>query len=215
MLFRCSVILLAVGSMLVSGCGAPRSRDAAATASPPRPDVALNHFQSDGFEDPLPVLGTPKGGTSTSSSSADRIDAQAHYAAGVVHEMNSEADSALEEYYKAATLDSTNEALVLDVAQQFLQAKQPEKALDVLMRASSNAAVSSGLFADLGFVYSKLGKTNEAVNAGRIAIQKDPRSLAGYQSLFLEFLENKQTPEVVALLNDAAKMKGTDAEFLI
>src|SRR4051794_8161710 len=108
MLFRCSVILLAVGSMLVTGCGVPRSRDAVSSAGSSAPDVALNHFRSDGFEDPLPILGTPRGDrTSTNSSSANRIDAQGHYAAGVIHEMNSEPESALEEYYKAATLDST------------------------------------------------------------------------------------------------------------
>ncbi|HXS68912.1 MAG TPA: tetratricopeptide repeat protein, partial [Candidatus Polarisedimenticolia bacterium] len=111
--------------------------------------------------------------------------------------------------------DPTNQPLVLDVSQQFLQAKRPEKALDLLNRAAANPAASSSLFAELGFVYSKLGKTNEAIVADRAAIKKDPGSLAGYQALFLDYVQNKQIPKVWSLLEEAGKVKGTDAEFLI
>src|SRR6185312_9453717 len=138
-------------------------------------------------------------------------DAHAHYAAGVVHEMNLDPESALEDYYKAALLDPTNQALVLEVAQEFLQAKRPEKALNLLSRASTNPAASSALFAEMGFVYSKLGKTNEAVAADRAAIRKDPRSLAGYQSLFLDYMQNRRMDEVWDLLNEVSKVKGVDA----
>ena len=143
------------------------------------------------------------------------IEAHAHYAAGVVHEMNLEAESALEDYYQAAMLDPTNEGLVLDVAQQFLQAKEPEKALNLLTHASTNSPASGTLFAEMGFVYAKLGKTNEAVAADRAAIRKDPRSLAGYQSLFLDYMQDRHTNRAWALLDEAGKVKGADGEFLI
>jgi tetratricopeptide (TPR) repeat protein len=129
--------------------------------------------------------------------------------------MNLEPESALDDYYNAALLDPTNEPLVLDVAQQFLQAKRPEKALDLLSRASTNPGASGALFAEMGFVYSKLGRTNEAVAADRAAIRKDPRSLAGYQSLFLDFAQNKQTAQIWPLLDEASRVKGANAEFLI
>lgn len=143
------------------------------------------------------------------------IEAHAHYGAGIIHEMNLESESALDDYYQAALLDPTNAPLVLEVAQQFLEAKQLDKALDLLKRGSTNSLAPSMIFAQLGFVYSKLGKTNEAITADRAAIQKDPRSLAGYESLFIEYLQNNQIAQIWPLLDEAGKARGTDADFLV
>lgn len=177
--------------------------------------MALNHLPMDGNGESLATL-TPMADPSAGNTNFESsIDAHAHYAAGVVHEMNLEAESALEDYYQAAMLDPTNEVLVLDVSQQFLQAKEPEKALNLLSHASTNSAGSGALFAEMGFVYFKLGKTNEALTADRTAIQRDPRSLAGYQSLFLDYMQDRQTNQAWALLEEAGKVKGTDAAFLI
>src|SRR5207247_8745247 len=52
--------------------------------------------------------------------------AHAHYAAGVIHEMEGEMDNALEDYSKAALEDPENESLVLDVSRRLVQNKQPE-----------------------------------------------------------------------------------------
>jgi tetratricopeptide (TPR) repeat protein len=210
MLFRSFVITLIASSVLIAGCRAPRSGDAAAShrsqaiSSAPTPSLNDADFTS----------------TSTNEFESDAdlesaIDAHAHYAAGVVHELNLEPESALDDYFNAAKLDPTNYLLVIDVAQQFLQAKQPDKALELLKNSSTNSNGSSALFAQLGFVYSKIGKTNEAVAADQSAIRKDPRSLAGYQSLFLVYLQNNQTNQIWDLLNEASKVKGTDAEFLV
>ena len=200
---------------MVVGCRVPPGHEAKSSGDPAKPAAALHHFQGNGFDDTVSLFATAYDGSSTNGGSQNLIDAHARYAAGVVHEMNLEAEDALDDYYNAALLDPTNEALVLEVSQQFLQAKRPEKALDLLSRSATNTAASSSLFAELGFVYSKLGKTNEAFNADRVAIRKDPRSLAGYQSLFLDYLQNKQTAQISELLDEAAKVKGTDAEFLI
>ncbi|HEY2081160.1 MAG TPA: tetratricopeptide repeat protein [Verrucomicrobiae bacterium] len=213
MLFRsCATILLA-GSVLIAGCCEPKGHAARFRPSPPA--VALNRIPDSGLQDPGTTLAVPPEEKSTNVGLENLIDAHAHFAAGVVHEMNLEPESALEDYYNAALLDPTNQSLVLDVAQQFLQAKRPEKALELLSRASTNPAASGALFAEMGFVYSKLGKTNEAVAADRAAIRKDPRSLAGYQSLFLDFAQNKQVSQIWSLLDEASHVKGTDAEFLI
>jgi tetratricopeptide (TPR) repeat protein len=214
MLFRSCAIVLIAGSVLIAGCRTPR-RDAASSHPSSKPTVAAGRLLGN---DPAEMNGTMAISTDlldTNSDLARMIDAHAHYAAGVVHEMNIEPELALEDYFHAAMLDPTNETLVLDVAQQFLQAKQPEKALELLSNASTNSPGSSGLFAEMGFVYSKLGKTNEAIAADRSAIRKDPRALAGYQSLFLDYMQNKQIPEVWDLLNEVSKVKGVDANFLI
>ena len=215
MLFRSGVIVLVVGSVLIAGCGGPQHGNARKSPAPSSASAAaFTRLPGEPYEDPT-VMTPGEAQPDTDTNLENIIDAHAHYAAGVVHEMNMDPESALDEYYRAALLDPTNQALVLDVSQQFLQAKRPEKALDLLTRASTNPAASSSLFAELGFVYSKLGKTNEAIAADRAAIRKDPRSLAGYQALFLDCVQNKQIPQVWSLLDEAGKVKGVDAEFLI
>jgi len=215
MLFRSCAIVLIAGSVLATGCRAPRHRDAASSRPSAKSSVTVSRVLGN---DPGEMNGTMAVFSDlfdTNSDAAKLIDAHAHYAAGVVHEMNIEPESALEDYYHAAMLDPTNEELVLGVAQQFLQAKQPDKALALLSNAATNSPGSSGLFAEMGFVYSKLGRTNEAIAADRAAIRKDPRSLAGYQSLFLDYMQNKQIPEVWDLLNEVSKVKGANANFVI
>ncbi|HWD91855.1 MAG TPA: tetratricopeptide repeat protein [Verrucomicrobiae bacterium] len=211
MLFRCFAVILIAASVLVSGSRAPQGRPAKASGAAP----VTRQLDSSDAQNTDAALAPSHEDASTNVDLKNLIDAHAHFAAGVIHEMNLEAESALDDYYNAALLDPTNEELVLDVAQQFLQAKRPEKALDLLSRASTNPAASGALFAEMGFVYSKLGRTNEAVAADRAAIRKDPRSIAGYQSLFLDFSQNKQTSEIWTLLDEASRVRGADAEFLI
>jgi tetratricopeptide (TPR) repeat protein len=215
MLFRLCAIVLVAGSVLIAGCRAPGNRGGSSSGRTASPEASANNFRGDRLEDSATPIAGSEGELLTKGDLENQINAHAHYAAGVVHEMNLEPESALEDYYNAAVLDPTNQALVLDIARQFLQAKRPEKALDLLARSATNSAASSGLFAELGFVYSKLGKTNEAIAADNTAIRKDPRSLAGYQSLFLDYVQTKQVSEIWNLLDKAYKVKGTDAEFLI
>ena len=213
MLFRSCAIVLVAGSVLIAGCRAPRSGDPAAS----------NHSSTIADAKPPAIASDDSAGPSAISKSSfqsdadlqKEIEAHAHYSAGVIHEMNLEPEAALDDYYQAALLDSSNQTLVVDVSQEFLQAKRPEKALALLQNSATNSGGSSGLFAELGFVYSKMGKTNEAIAADHAAIRKDPTSLAGYQSLFLDYVQNKQITEIWDLLNVASKVKGTDAEFLV
>lgn len=216
MLFRSCAIVLLAGSVLIAGCRAPGNRGAAVSRHPSQPPLAFNHSAGEGFqESDAAIAASWEKSADKNADLESLIDAHAHYAAGVVHEINLDPESALEDYYKAALLDPTNQALVLDVSQQFLQAKRPEKALELLANASTNSAASSGLFAELGFVYAKLGRTNESIAADRAAIRKDPRSLAGYQSLYLDYVSSRQISQIWSLLNEAGSVKGVNAEFLI
>jgi tetratricopeptide (TPR) repeat protein len=156
----------------------------------------------------------------TLDSSADRSNARiaqahAHFAAAVIHEMNDETEAALEEYYKAAMDDAENESLVLDVSRRLLQNKQPERALELLTRATAKPGASGALFARLGVVYSQLGKTDLAIAADRAAIKRSPESLAGYQNLVGNCLQNKQEQEALKVLDEAARQPHPDADFLI
>jgi tetratricopeptide (TPR) repeat protein len=177
--------------MLLAGCGFLNSRG----HKLPQPNSAL-----------LPVP------DATSDRSAQ---AHAHFAAGVIHDMNDETEAALEEFYKAGVDDLGNEGLVLEVTRRLLQNKQPEKALDLLTRATAQPNASGALFARLGLVYSQLGKTEQAIAADRAAIKRAPESLAGYQNLFMNCLQSKQEREALRILDEAAKQPHPDADFLI
>jgi tetratricopeptide (TPR) repeat protein len=147
---------------------------------------------------------------------AEKIaQAHAHYSAAVIHDMNDETEAALEEYFKAASDDPQDEVLVLEVSRRLIQNKQPEKALDVLSRAAAEPDASGEIFARLGIVFGQLGKFDQAIAAGRTAIKRSPDSLAGYQNLFVNYLQNKQESEALKVLDEAAKQTKVDAEFLV
>jgi tetratricopeptide (TPR) repeat protein len=142
-------------------------------------------------------------------------EAHAHYAAGVIHEMEGDTEAALQEYYQAALNDPADTALVLEVARRFGQNKQPEKAVEVLSRAAAQPDASGAVFSRLGFLYAQLGKFDQAIAANRAAICKSPDSLVGYQNLFLNYLQTKQPPAALKVLDEAAQRPDASLEFLL
>jgi tetratricopeptide (TPR) repeat protein len=141
--------------------------------------------------------------------------AHAHFAAAVVHEMNDETEAALEDYFEAASADPRDESLVLEVTRRLLQHKEPERALELLTNTVARPGVSGAVYARLGVVYGQLGKIDQAISAGHSAIRLSPDELAGYQNLFVNYLQNKQSKEAVQVLDEASRRPDTDAEFLI
>jgi tetratricopeptide (TPR) repeat protein len=157
---------------------------------------------------------------STSAAPADdaelrkRAEAHAHYAAGVIEEVLDRPEAALEEYNEAALRDP-EESLALEVARRFLQNKKPEKAHELLKRASERPNASAAVFARLGFVCGQLGKYDDAISASRIALKKNPRILAPYQNLFLTYLQTKHPEQAAKVLEEASRQTNHDPEFLI
>jgi len=171
---------------------------------------------------PAPVAGRQADSSSLTPAKAgvDRpaekvAQAHAHYAAAIIHDMNDETEAALQEYFAAASDDPEDEGLVLEVSRRLIQNKQPEKALELLSRASEVPEASGEIFARLGIVYGQLGKLPQAIAAGRTAVKRSPNSLSGYQNLFVNYLQNKQDQEAQKVLDDASKQPNADAEFLI
>ena len=144
-----------------------------------------------------------------------RTEAHARYATAVSYDWNEEPEEAAIEYYKAALADPTNEALVLEVSQRLVQLKQNDKAVEVLSNATAVTKASGILFAQLGRVYSLLGKKELAIEANRMAIKKMPRSILGYRNLAQIHFQNSQYDEGLKVLDQAAKQSGADANYLI
>jgi tetratricopeptide (TPR) repeat protein len=142
-------------------------------------------------------------------------DAYAHYGTGVINEMSDEPGLALDEYYQAARKNPEDDALVLAVSLRLLQANRLDQALEILTRATQVPGASAAMYARLGMLYSRMGNSDLAIEADRNAIKRGPRMLAGYQSLFLNYLRTDQKKKALSLLDEAARVPGTDAEFLI
>jgi tetratricopeptide (TPR) repeat protein len=192
---RPCAVLLAVCALAAGGCHSTPASRAPARKEPPPP--------------------APKPSTAAAWPAEKLAQAHAHYAAGVIHEMNQETEAALQDYYQAAMNDPDNETLILEVTRKFLQNKQPEKALELLTHAAGRPNASGAIYARLGLVYLQLGKSEQAVTANRVAIKRSPETLAGYQNLFLTHIQNKQEAEALKVLDEAAKQSHADADFLV
>lgn len=189
---------LAVAGLVVAGCDAARP-NAAKSASATH---AIHRR-------PPPVAGA------VTNSDDAIINAQAHYAAAVAAEADDDRSTALDEYYKAALGDQTNEGLLLEVSRRFIEARQPERALMLLTNVTQNAHAPGSVFAVMGSIYAQLGQYDLGAQADRMAIQRAPGLLAGYQNLYLTQMHNHQHAAALRVLDDASNVPGSDAEFLI
>ncbi len=193
--------LLCASALFLAGCG---------TAAPQGGKTAKPAARA---ADRRPARGDK---TDYSSSAVERrTDAYAHYAAGVLHDLDEEAESAASEYLKAALADAGNEPLVLEVSERLLRLKQNEQALQLLTKATAAPGASGLLFARLGLLYSVLGKKEQAIEASRTAVRKSPSSLAGYRNLAQIYLQSAQYEERLKVLDQAAKQSNADAAYLV
>ena len=199
--------MLAAASLCGCGKAHLRSRDVRATRplATPKATVPARLQSQDGRG----------AGRAAAELAEDKIArAHAHYAAGVIHEMNEETEAALNEYYLAAANDPANEPLILEVTRRFLKRQQSEKALELLTRAAAIPNASGAIYARLGLVYGQLGKTEQALDANRTAIKRSPQELAGYQNLFVTLLQSKRSDDALKVLDEAARQTDVGPEFL-
>jgi tetratricopeptide (TPR) repeat protein len=146
---------------------------------------------------------------------ARRAEAHAHFAAGVVHQLNEQSVEAFQEFYLAARANPQDEELLLDVSSRLIEGRQFEKALEVLTWATALPEPPDFAYVRLGFVYAQLGQFDKAIEANRVAVRKMPRFLPVRQNLFLNYLQTKQPAAALQVLDDAAAVPEADPEFLI
>jgi Tfp pilus assembly protein PilF len=144
-----------------------------------------------------------------------RIEAQARFGAGLLSELDQDANGALEHYYRSALADPSHEALVLDVARRLLQQKDADRAIQLLTRATAVPNASGLAYAYLGVAYAQTGKNDLAIAAHRAAIKRMPRSPAAYQNLIQLYAQHAQTKEALQVLDEAEKQPDLDAQSLI
>src|SRR5438093_393075 len=145
----------------------------------------------------------------------ERVKAFAHFAAGISSDLNDDPQAAVQHYYQSASADPAHEALVVDLARRFLAGKAPDKAIDILKRATASPAASGRLFALLGLALAEAGRMAEAVQAHREAIGRSPDLLNGYRNLIALYLDNRQYPEAMKVMDEAAVQTSEDAAFWV
>src|SRR5688572_4737665 len=151
--FQVPVPVLILGGLLLGGCA---TRPVSSSSSP----------SASSSNAPLSkVIASPE-------ELERRAEAHAHYATAIIHELNEEPERAADELFQAALKDPSNETLVLDVTRKLLQFKKNEKALELLVKATSRPDASGALFARLGLIYAVLEKPEEAIQANQQAIRK-------------------------------------------
>ena len=197
MLRRCyrGMMVGAMGAMLVAGCStphrygaAPHQSEAPAEAAEPASSKELDKKQ---------------------------VEAHAHYAQGLIYDLDDEPALALKEFSAAAADDPSDEELVMELTRRYVQLKQPEQALEVLMKAVAVPGASGEMYGRLAAVYSRLGKHDQAIQAAQTAIKLSPQSLAGYENLYVIHLDDNKPREALMALDRAAKAPDASAEFLI
>jgi tetratricopeptide (TPR) repeat protein len=215
MLFRSrSVLGLVIASgLLVAGCHTARHPSSHAREDSVQPGGESVAIDQPGRRPPARsiVSSVPR----TIRIGKEPAEAHARYAHAVVLELNGEVERALDEYVAAALGDLGNEQLVLEVSRRLLQSRQSERALDLLIRATSRPDATGPMFARLGFIYAQLGKIDLSIEANRAAIRKEPRSLVGYQNLFLVYAQNRRPREALKVLDEASRVSNVTPEFLI
>ena len=179
-------VVLVAALMLATGCRVPRSgRDAA--GSLPEADSVIGR----------------------------RAEAHAHYAQGVLLEINGRKNESIEEYHSAAQLDPANEELVTQVARRWLIQKKPERAIEILKLGAEQHGATAMMDVLLGTAYAQAGKPDLAIQANRRAIQKAPKLLAGHQNLFAGYLQNGETDAALKVLDKAAGLRNPPTDYLI
>jgi predicted Zn-dependent protease len=139
----------------------------------------------------------------------------AHFAAGVSYELSDSDDNALHEFDRAAAADPAHEALVLELAQRYLHAHQPDKAVALLAKSAQRPAASVDILSWLARADLQTGHTNAALIEGRKAVARDPKSLDAYESLLEGLLGTGQTAEAARLLARASAAAEREPRGLI
>lgn len=144
-----------------------------------------------------------------------RVQAVAHYSAGLSHELNRRKKEALEEYFKAGMADPTDEKLVLRVSRTLLEEKDSHHATLLLIKATEGREISADLHAWLGIAYAREGKLDLAIISSEAAIRKDSLSMQGYKNLCRIYSEMKRSRKWKKTLDQAGAVKKPSAIFLV
>jgi tetratricopeptide (TPR) repeat protein len=142
-------------------------------------------------------------------------DAFAHFAAGESYFDNDDAAGTLRQWEAAALADPSNEGLVVKVAAQLLHDKNNEKALAVLSKSASRTNASALVLAWLARAQLQANHSSQALASSKLAIQRQPGALDGYECQVEVLLHDKQWAEAAKTIYRAARQVPADPALLL
>ena len=143
-----------------------------------------------------------------------RIQAIAHFSAGVSLEARQKGKEALDEFYQAGMSDPADEELVLQVSRRLLAQRDSGRAVTMLLKATEKLPLSATLDSWLSIAYAQAGKLDFAIRAANTSITKSPVSIQAYKNLCAIYGDMDRQKECSAVLHRAAAQKGAGVEFL-
>ena len=143
-----------------------------------------------------------------------RIQAIAHFSAGVSLEARQKAKEALDEFYQAGMSDPADEELVLQVSRRLLAQRDSGRAVTLLLKATEKLPLSATLDSWLSIAYAQAGKLDFAIRAANTSITKSPVSIQAYKNLCAIYGDMDRQKECSEVLRRAAAQKGAGVEFL-
>jgi len=142
-------------------------------------------------------------------------DAFAHFAAGESCFNNDDAAGALRQWEAAALADPANETLVIQIARQLLQNKENEKALALLSKSATRPNASASLMAWLARAQLHAGHPRQALASSKLAIQRQPAALDGYESQVEVFFQQKHWAKAARTLHRAERQVWANPALLL
>ncbi len=186
-------------ALAVSGCST--ATGTATRSTPPGKNAPITKTTGNSPEETPVPRGTPEG--------------LAHYAAGYSYEANDSPELARAQFEASVLADPSNEGLATNLARDFLKNNQTDRAIKLLSKAAQNPNASGELLSWLARADLKAGKTNDAVRASRLAIQRSPTKLEGYKSLLDVLYRTGPATEALRTLDEASARVNGDTATLI
>jgi tetratricopeptide (TPR) repeat protein len=170
-----------------------------------------------GCRTPQSAAGIGDAGTGLDRAEAEverRIQGHAHYASGVLKDLQGDSAGALDHYLEAALADRGNESLVLQTFGRLVQSDQSGRAVEFLDRCLDIPRPPASYFASLGIAHALQGNWEAALTANRAALDRNPSFLRAYQNLVAIHTELKEPEQVLAVIREAARQTTLDPAYL-
>jgi tetratricopeptide (TPR) repeat protein len=197
-----SILVFVLGGVLISGCATESKRPTAA---------ASRNVDS---QDPDRVAEEAEINQPPAHFVRGNPEAFARYATGVTYEENDEEGPAIAQYVQSAQADPSNEELVIRVARHFLKNKEPGKAVSLLTKSAHRPHASAFILSWLARAQLEAGHSDKALATSKLAIQRGPTGLDGYECQVEVYIHNAQFTEALKTLNRAAREVRADPATL-
>ena len=146
-----------------------------------------------------------------------KAEAQASYMEGLLLEEQGDYEDALAAYSRSLQLDpGGNPQLSVRIAHDYAKRGDVANGIDVLKDLAKVRPNEASAYLNLAYLYFKqLKKPELAVKYAEQAVQVDPKSLAGYETLFEIYMALNQKKDAQAILGKARKLDSKEPSFWI